>query len=303
MKKEKKKTMLTVIITIILTLLIVFIALVWFVLSVFNKAGNAVESITTGSNNYRIEKDSVFYKDKHIEGADPATFTQIGRYYTKDANHVFYSNSYLDPNMYFLGRTFEILTLQNADPNTFEVVSEKYGKDHKLVFFKGIEILEADPSSFKEFDNKFHIDNKYVYSGKSVLEGADPNYFISIGNSYYRDQNHVWCLTNELSVPHPNKVTSINYNFIKNDLAVYFMDNNYQIHPIDVNPDNFRLLHSDFHYVTDGKKIYYEYKLIPTADYSSFRSFMHDTIVADEFPDASDNRCFYKKGEIIGSNN
>lgn len=300
MQKSKKKTMTTIVITVIVTLAIVILAITIFSLSIFNNVVKGIDSVSTGSYNYRIEKDSVFFDDKHIPEAESATFEQIGRNYSKDSKHVFYCNSFLDPQKLFIAKTFEIVMLENADPNSFKLISEKYGRDDKSVFYKGFVIPEADPESFREFDANFYLDKSKIFHGRSILQGADPAYFMSIGNSFYRDQKHVWKMHNELSVPNPNKVSSISSDYIKNDIAVYFIDSDYKVQIIDVNPDKFRLLNPNFYYGTEGKNVYYKNKLVPNADLGSFQSTQYDTIIGEQYPDASDKNHFYKSGNIIG---
>lgn len=85
-------------------------------------------------NLYAIDKNSVYYRGRIIQGADPESFSplkQLG--YSKDKSFVF-----LDSNKIIL-----------ADPSSFHVLGNPYSKDSKRIFNGTIPLYVENPWEFR----------------------------------------------------------------------------------------------------------------------------------------------------------
>jgi len=96
-----------------------------------------------GMSRYATTTNAVFYDDKKLELADPATFSIFTReedpysLFGKDANHVY----------------LESALIQNADPDTFEIVGNVFSKDKDRVFFYTRELSHVDSATFEELED------------------------------------------------------------------------------------------------------------------------------------------------------
>lgn len=99
------------------------------------------------------------YGDNVISGVDIETWSELGRGYSRDAKHVYYTNK----------------VLPDADPATFAIVStyncdfdNVYAKDKNIVWFNDKVVIDADASSFvayctQDLGEQYGFDNKGYY--------------------------------------------------------------------------------------------------------------------------------------------
>lgn len=147
----------------------------------------------------------VYFNEKEIIGADPATFTLVGVnefpkgidseskgiYYAKDMHSVYYKG--------------EVVT--GADSLSLKFIPTgayfaEYVSDSSHVYYKGELIVGADPVTFKTFATQayegagvgpYAVDIHHVYYGKTLISQADVKTFEVADNGYYGvDSTHVF---------------------------------------------------------------------------------------------------------------
>jgi len=137
------------------------------------------------------DKNSVYYGNSKLSGADPKTFTAFpGQFYGKDANSAYQMASPIfgidletfqpleclgscwltkdKNNIYYTNKIIE-----NADLDTFHYVSAGYSKDKYNFYWQGKVIENADIETFKIFDyyNIYAKDkNKFYKDGKEMTQ-------------------------------------------------------------------------------------------------------------------------------------
>lgn len=111
---------------------------------------------------YGKDKNTVWYGDTVVQGADSSTFTAEDLY-GHDATHA-----------YYIGEI-----IPGADPSTYEGLSGAYSKDAVRVYFATSTIVGADASSFQMIsDYEFAKDKNHVYSWGVIMPGVDPATYV-----------------------------------------------------------------------------------------------------------------------------
>lgn len=123
------------------------------------------------------DKDKVYYRDVPIEGADPATITQIYVYLFKDKRAV-----------YLEGR--EIVGLNPASARTF-ALDGRYTVDDSAVYLN-YKKIDRDPATFHVLDRHpaYTKDKHAVYYQSVAIEFSDPATFVSTSMSSGYDKNY-----------------------------------------------------------------------------------------------------------------
>jgi hypothetical protein len=95
---------------------------------------------------YSKDKNHVYYSDKFhvLEGADPTTFTCPK--FESIVNYQYYA---YDRNKAYFYEGQEVEVIENIDYKTFKVLSPYYAKDKYSAYYKAKVIQEADPASFQ----------------------------------------------------------------------------------------------------------------------------------------------------------
>lgn len=97
---------------------------------------------------YSKDSGAVYFLDKTVEGADPASWESFQKGpYGRDAESVYHEGS----------------RLPEADPASFEALNYHYGKDGHSVWFDELEVEGADPATFEA-------------SSEKMAEGRDKNF-------------------------------------------------------------------------------------------------------------------------------
>lgn len=157
------------------------------------KANEFTRLTTRNKNNYSniYFKDStnVYYFDKKIEGADPAT-----AYLGQGSNQIFYDKHYMfkdgeiatfegEPLFYvndFFQKTYTKVIAQNKvisniDVDTFVGLSRYYAKDKNNVYsyapHNGVHILHIDKEDFDNIKVWDHTNSAYLTDGKNLFAG------------------------------------------------------------------------------------------------------------------------------------
>lgn len=157
---------------------------------------------------YAIDKNSVYYEEKKLAGADPKTFVSLPSYYGKDKHYAFRGASKIEGAN---GETFKILeggvysrdnkdyffetaALHVSDIKSFKFLNEvdKYSgwakdKTHYYIFFNKYPL--ADYESFTHLGKGYAKDKWQAYFEDKVVEGADPATFTVIKYGYAQDKH------------------------------------------------------------------------------------------------------------------
>lgn len=123
------------------------------------------------------DKNKVYYRDVAIEGADPATITQIHGTLFKDKRAV-----------YLEGR--EIVGLNPASARTFPL-DGRYTVDDSAVYMN-YKKIDRDPATFQVLDRHpdYSKDKNAVYYRAVAIEFSDPATFVSTSMSSGYDKNY-----------------------------------------------------------------------------------------------------------------
>ncbi len=136
---------------------------------------------------YATDGTYMYFEDRQLPGADPATFKLVGdnTYYSADKNNAYYQDTAIQG-----AATSTFVSLSTAD----SLGSEEYAKDSRAAYYDGKIIQGSDPATFSVLnsDGFFSKDAKQVYGEGSVIEGADSGTFTILDSSYEKDKNAVY---------------------------------------------------------------------------------------------------------------
>ena len=153
------------------------------------------------SGSYAADKHKVFFMDKEVSGADPATFKEVDFYIGQDRYRTYkeeiptqlrdYSRlTQIGRLMYSDGTNIydsHLKILPEADVTTFEHISDNWYKDKSHVWWSSKLVVGANPKTFQpvsvgSFGGDFNYgkDDKHVFWNDSIIQGADPESFEKI---------------------------------------------------------------------------------------------------------------------------
>ena len=132
-------------------------------------------------NGYSLMKDTnnVYYREKVIEGADPASITYLGGDFSKDKYYVYKDE----------------LKLEHINVEGFQFLPYRYSKNYNSVFHEEVLIPGADPATFEVVSVYYAKDKNNIYWKTNIIEGADINTLEVPKNKdyrYARDKNNVY---------------------------------------------------------------------------------------------------------------
>lgn len=125
--------------------------------------GADVASFVPYDNGYGVDKNSVYYIGKKIDGADPTSFKALPQHIAGDTS------------------------------------DSGYGADKNTVYYDGEKIAGADASSFKVLPslhmgdiNEYGVDKNNVYYFGEKVEGVDVASFVYLGGVFAKDKSNVY---------------------------------------------------------------------------------------------------------------
>ncbi len=222
------------------------------------------------SASFGVDRNSIFWAETKIEGADLATFEFLCSWYSKDKNAAYYMGKRLSDDMAH-----------------FEIVSYQFVKDSKYVYF-GSTVLSEDPTHFSSVGGEgsgFYKDSKKCWYDIYELKDADPITFHYLGTKTAADANRVYQEMNEVFGADLNTYQILAFDYAKDAHQVYQKS----IVMAGADPATFRVL-SDI-YSLDAKQCYYYMTTIPNADPATFE-------LIDEYY-AKDARSVFTTGNVI----
>lgn len=180
-------------------------------------------SVINGWKYYRVSDGMVYYQNKKIADADPATFQELEDGWARDRNAVYeegYKKAFLNPatvhvfpHVYIMDKTavwvygtgyYLRVEKTDADPTTFTVISHGYGKDKNNVYYFAQKIANADVQSFTPLRDAAHSsaegsasswyakDIHSAYYRSTVIQNADVQSFVFLGGEYAKDSRTVY---------------------------------------------------------------------------------------------------------------
>ena len=282
---------------------------IYRVVKVGKRMSRWMDNANTHADRYRVEARGVFYEGRPIPGADPATFSQLGKYYAKDNNSVFYCSSDLVPDFSLIfipifRKSVLTVRMETADPGTFAAIGDLHGKDLRAAYYKGEKIPGADPGTFEEVDAFFAKDKRSVYHGLDVLPESDGRAFRALGYGYYGDQRSLWRYDVKLAIPRASSVTALGNSYFKSDRHVYYLGDDSVPVMMDADIATFEVCAGQ-QYAKDAYRVFYKNRIVPEADPRSFQSparGLDDVPAGDphvNLADAKDGRRYYYMGEAL----
>lgn len=248
-------------------------------------------------NSYQIRDGRVWYGSSELKGVDLATFEPLGRYWARDAQHVYTQSS----------------VNRNADRETFQVLNHLYTKDKNHAYYLSGIIKEADAATFRVLDEGRYprpgwptpsedSDSGWAFEGFAcdatqvfhyvmtigkpcVLRGADPATFEVLPYSYGRDAKSAYYAKYRLKGSRPATFRLLNQHFAVDDHSVFYGER--AIAGADA--ASFEVLGE--YWARDANRVYFQDKLVD-ADRTTIE------LVADDF--VRDGARVYKfLGEVL----
>ena len=144
-------------------------------------------------NPYSKDKNHAYFGVLKIEGADPAFFRTFNRYFSTDAERIFFEGR-------MIGRDTDGFTV-------FEF--SKYAKNKDQVYWEDKILDDADSETFEKikdlrFFSRFAKDKNSVYWAEKRLVGSDPKTFKVIGDSHGKDKSSVFHRSEKIIGADPN---------------------------------------------------------------------------------------------------
>jgi hypothetical protein len=181
---------------------------------IFSHNDPCYEVVEGKAPSYVIRQDRVCVLDgsstlKTLEGADAASFEEIGSGYARDKYRTYYNGR---PTDRLNGGTLRSLgdgyvaddkyvsyygnVLEGSDPSTFvNLPGHYYAKDSRRAYYNGREISGADAKTFNVFNEskEYAKDAFRVYNAYKVMEDADPATFRFLDERFSRDSQRMYC--------------------------------------------------------------------------------------------------------------
>jgi len=278
------------------------------------------------------DANNVYFENKIIPNADPATFQAIGGMYLKDKNNVFTYSCFGEGSPYCVSilknadvKTFTALSnflakdfshvfyyeeiIQNADPNTLVIASYQPGpklnsdliflKDKKYVYYvqarTRAEVLpNADPATFEPLSWYYSKDAKNVYFFTDIVLNADPATFELLKEIYYgKDNKNVYFHEKIIQGADPKTFISLGGSYFKDSTSVYKEG----VKIPNTDPQTFKVLTGSDKYsnfTINNNIVYYTGLKIPDADATSF-------VAIGEFYGKDKNFAYFKTRKVPGA--
>jgi hypothetical protein len=145
------------------------------------------------NSSYHIQAGRVLWRHHEVKGADPATFEVLGRFWARDAQHIYTQNS----------------VNRQADRETFQALNYLYAKDKDHAFYLSGVIKEADAATFRVLDEGRHSrpgwlapaeddDSGWAFEGFACDAAQVFHYVMTIGKPRW---TIVWCFTANVRWP------------------------------------------------------------------------------------------------------
>lgn len=199
---------------------------------------------------FKIENGKVYYtywtfsfgpQSHELPGADAETFKSVNDWLGHDARHVYFKNRlvegadpatveakkypmFRDKNDYYI----EGAPLHVADLKSFEVLehndSHIWSKDSRYAYYDSTRLEVANIKQFKVVKWDYATDGVRVYAFGKMLPDSDPATFKDVGQCYYKDKSHVWFLDRVVEGADPVTFEYISRGYAKDKNHIFYDD-------------------------------------------------------------------------------
>ncbi len=224
------------------------------------------------SNDYAIDKDSVFFRGFNIEKADVKTFEIVENPLAKNKNYVYYNGIIARyENKHIDGKTLSIV--KSSDGN-IRFLKDKNGIYNELeaMFGSWEKVNEKAIDDLEELGNGYSRDNNHIYVfGREVEGNINIKTFKVLKNGYSRDKNNIYYYGEKVEGIDINNYEILenedNDGYIKDKNNIYY--NEKKIENADIS--SFEIM--KYNYSKDKNSVYYYGEKIVGADPKTFRDF------------------------------
>ena len=276
---------------------------------------------------YALDVNHAYYWDEILEGANPSTFKVLGHHYATDLHHVWYNDiiiegadpatfvvpygdisdlahfalSHLahDAHDYYMGDR----PLHVANMGSFRLIDDNWALDSLQVYYIGIYESEekkavpvGDYRTFKALNTFYAVDAKCVYYKNNIVEGADPASFAVLKGEYHyaKDKNRVYCEAYGSSIRDLNTLKHKNMeqaglgNAFHTDCTTVY---NPKLMTMPEGTDFATIHRVEGYWFADSKHVYYENRLLPGANPTTFVIFPSHYVQEDRYFVSGDFSC------------
>ena len=139
------------------------------------------------------QKDGAwYYHSTLIRDADAKTFQVLSPHYARDANRVYYGDTYRESQDYFLTKKSRVIVVKQADPATFQYLRSEYARDRAHVYFEGVLFPVKDVETFQVLEDGFARDRLSGYYHQRPVPGSDGATFSALDGHYSKDAKNVF---------------------------------------------------------------------------------------------------------------
>ena len=276
---------------------------------------------------YALDVNHAYYWDEILEGANPSTFKVLGHHYATDMHHVWYNSIMIegaDPATFAVqdddisDLAHEALShlahdahdyyrrgqpLNVANMGSFRLIDDNWALDSLQVYYISIYESEekkavpvGDYRTFKALNTFYAVDSKYVYYKNNIVEGADPASFAVLKGEYHyaKDKNRVYCEAYGSSIRDLNTLKHKNMEqaglgnaFHTDGTTVY----NPELMTMPEGTDFATIHRVEGYWFADSKHVYYENRLLPGANPTTFVIFPSHYVQEDRYFVSGDFSC------------
>lgn len=203
-----------------------------------------------GACSYAVDKNSLYFVDEAIPGADPESARAA---IADSADHARQGTRFVTDKA---GAYYDGNPIPGADPATFKLFSsnERFARDAKNIYWLSERLDGADPESFRPADGDYSIDAKRVYYTYKAIPEANPKNF------------HTW---NKDAPGAPSAPGTPDAPYAHDGKHAYYQETPLKAEPAP-DPGSFSPLDDKGVYAADSSNVYLKREQIPGADPESF---------------------------------
>jgi hypothetical protein len=197
---------------------------------------------------YALDSNNVYFHGVLIPDADPATFELLDSPYSRDANHVYVSDS-----------------IHSNDPAHFEIVQGNVMRDSEHIYWSG-EIISDNPEHLVIIGTwgfyTYLEDSDKVYINGEVIKYASPIGFGVLKDEYSRGETNVYYFDEMISMADAGTFEIIESPYSRTANFAFWKQNVI----LGADPKTFRVLNADFECSADSQTAFYQDQIIPNFD-------------------------------------
>ncbi len=154
-----------------------------------------------------------YYRGSVIDDSDGKTFEVLSEHEARDAQSVFYADTYRKGQEYYTQRHNRVFAIAGADPASYRRLAHDYSRDAKQVFYEGLAFKVRDVASFEPLDVRWARDAQRGYYERIEVPGSHGPSFALLdvrAPEFARDRAQVYHGRMDLSEPNrPRPVQTV----------------------------------------------------------------------------------------------